>query len=135
MAYMKTCCYCFKNTKDGSLACAVFYMVICMINTALYMYALNNKEALHYTTDMFNMEKHSVRKMYMCYLAETIIVFLCSVALAVGVKQDNRHLFLPWICCVFLECFGLVAIMIFIIYSIIVRGVSDYSSLFSKINY
>ncbi|XP_023215669.1 uncharacterized protein LOC111618387 [Centruroides sculpturatus] len=71
---------------------------------------------------MFNMEKHSVRKMYMCYLAETIIVFLCSVTLAVGVKQDNRHLFLPWICCVFLECFGLVAIVIFIIYSIIVRG-------------
>ncbi|XP_067119226.1 uncharacterized protein [Centruroides vittatus] len=117
MVYMKTCCYCFKNTKDGSLACAIFFMVMCVINANSYIYVLNNKEALHSASKMLNIEEYSARKMYVYYLIETVIVFLCSLLLGYGVKTDNRHLFLPWICCVCLECFGFVVIFTFIIYS------------------
>lgn len=114
---MKTCCFCFKNTKDGSLACAVFFMVICVINANSYIYVLNNKEALYSAARMLNIEEFSARKMYIYQLLETLVVFLCSLLLGYGVKTDNRHLFLPWICCVCLECFGIVVIFTFIIYS------------------
>ncbi|XP_067119224.1 uncharacterized protein [Centruroides vittatus] len=122
MVYMKTCCCCFKNTRDGSMACAIFYMVTCMINAYLYVYVLRNKEALHSSAEILNIEEESARKMYIYQLADTVITFLCSIFLAVGVRKDNRCLFLPWICWICFECFGLVAILIFLIYLLAVWG-------------
>ncbi|XP_067119225.1 uncharacterized protein [Centruroides vittatus] len=122
MVCIKTCCFCFKNTKDGSLACAVFYMVVCLMNATLCVYVLNNDEVMHTAAQKIKIGEDYARIAYISSLTETIIMFVSSVLLAIGVRKDNRYLFLPWMCCAGLECFGLIVLILLIVYFVMISS-------------
>ncbi|XP_023215675.1 uncharacterized protein LOC111618395 [Centruroides sculpturatus] len=121
MVYMERCCK-FKNTKDGSMACAVFFMLMCLAYTSLYGYILSDEEVLISAAEMIKIGEDSAKNMFICHLTETVILFLCSLLLACGVKNNQRRHFLPWMCCVCLECLCLFAFLIFMIYTILTAG-------------
>uniref|UniRef100_A0A1W7R965 Venom protein n=1 Tax=Hadrurus spadix TaxID=141984 RepID=A0A1W7R965_9SCOR len=111
MVYVRGCC-CWRNTKDGSVACGYFTLFTRLIGVAVIIAGLAN---LHSLADYLHGTQAYVTSLRLLFISQLIdcMVFIIFSALMIhGVKTDNRVMMFPWIVWMGIEIGSLVILLV-----------------------
>nr|AIX87822.1 venom protein AbVp-1 [Androctonus bicolor] len=111
MVYVRGCC-CWRNTKDGSVACGYFTLFTRLIGTALVIVGLVNLTSL--ATYIHGSQNYisSLRLLFVAQLIDCLVFIVFSAMLIHGVKTDNTVMMFPWIVWMVIEIGSLIILLI-----------------------
>ncbi|XP_067142064.1 uncharacterized protein [Centruroides vittatus] len=91
------CCY--KNTKNGSLACAFYTGVVSLggvITNSVVLALFDKYRQKLYDFNKGKIDHASIQLYFRLSLSSAVVLLLVSALLYVGVKKERRWLTVPW---------------------------------------
>ncbi|XP_023236136.1 uncharacterized protein LOC111635428 [Centruroides sculpturatus] len=90
---------CFKNTKNGSLACAFYTGIVSLggiITNSVVLALFDRYKQKLYDFNKGKIDQASIQLYFRLSLSSAVVLFLVSTLLYVGIKKERRRLTVPW---------------------------------------
>lgn len=104
--------YSWTSLKLGCIYCAMYTTVIHILCICYSIYVINGGNSDEFYSPFFELERHGLTAAVSFSIVFSLIFIVLSALLVIGVRKDNRGLFLPWMFATVFEillavCFGL----------------------------